>query len=179
MEQFGRCHCPVCLRTLNGHLLIDEHVWLVRECPDHGLVRTMLFDDPGFLTAARDLARNAEMAPRHTCVVVEVTDRCDQLCKTCSASSTMSGDERDASELIRSVLSQAHAIGADVVALSGGEPLMRRDLWEIVDAIHVSIPKIVIITSGRDFERTPSSRCAPAPAGSRFTCNSTHFGMTS
>lgn len=156
MDTYGRCYCPICFRELDGRLVIDGHVWLVRNCPEHGLVRSMLFAAPAFLAQSMELIAAQPPAARHTCLVVEVTERCDVGCATCSASSTMVGDEQDASDLIASILRQAAAIGADVVALSGGEPLMRSDLWDIVDALHRTIPKIVIITSGRGFETSPA-----------------------
>lgn len=156
MEHYGKCYCPICCRDLVGRLEIDEHVWLVRQCPDHGIVRSMLFDTPSFLREAIETIDAHDPVPHSRALVAEVTERCDQGCATCSASSTMIGDEKDASDLVRSILSHAHSIGADVVALSGGEPLMRDDLWNIVDALHRVIPKIVIITSGRGFETDPS-----------------------
>jgi organic radical activating enzyme len=116
----------------------------------------MLFAAPAFLAEAMELIDAQPPAARRTCLVAEVTERCDVGCATCSASSTMVGDEQDAPDLVVSILRQAAAIGADVVALSGGEPLMRSDLWDIVDALHRTISKIVIITSGRGFETNPA-----------------------
>jgi uncharacterized radical SAM superfamily Fe-S cluster-containing enzyme len=65
------------------------------------------------------------------------------------------GAEPTAQALTERTLLEAAAINADVVALSGGEPLMRRDIWEIADALHAKISKVVLITSGRRFESDP------------------------
>jgi len=62
------------------------------------------------------------------------------------------GAEPTARALIDRTILEAAALNADVVALSGGEPLMRRDVWEVADSLHAKIPKIVLITSGRRFE---------------------------
>lgn len=156
MDNYGRCHCPICFRELDGRLVIDGHVWLVRNCPEHGFVRNIMFAAPAFLAEAMELIDAQPPAARRTCLVGEVTERCDVGCATCSASSTMVGDEQDAAELVASILRQAAAVGADVVALSGGEPLMRGDLWDIIDSLHRTISKIVIITSGRGFETSPA-----------------------
>jgi molybdenum cofactor biosynthesis enzyme MoaA len=131
---------------------VDEHVWLSRHCPDHGLIRTMLYGSLGYLTMAK-----TSMPPsgRRRCLIVDVTERCDVGCKTCSASSTSLGSEKLAADLVRDAIASARVIGARVVALSGGEPLMRSDIWEVADAFHASIPKVVLITSGRNFESDP------------------------
>lgn len=156
MEASGLCYCPICLRELSGRLVLDEHVWLSRQCPEHGLVQTMLFDEPSFFTSAMNVAAASRLAPGRTALVAEVTERCDVGCATCSASSTMTGDDRDAGSLVTSILERAGSTGADVIALSGGEPLMRADIWDIIDALHRTIPKLVIITSGRGLESSPA-----------------------
>lgn len=150
MEWLGHSFCPICEEALPGRLLIDDHVWLTRRCPEHGLVKTKLFESPDYFAKAVALSRPGPRQPR--CLVVELTERCDQRCTTCSASSTNMGAEPTARALIERTLLEATALGADVVALSGGEPLMRRDLWEIADALHTKIQKIVLITSGRRLE---------------------------
>jgi uncharacterized radical SAM superfamily Fe-S cluster-containing enzyme len=87
--------------------------------------------------------------------VVEVTQRCDVGCATCSASSIISGSEPELGDLVARASAAARKIGAGVIALSGGEPLMRPDIWEIADAFHRTVPKVVLITSGRNFETEP------------------------
>jgi uncharacterized radical SAM superfamily Fe-S cluster-containing enzyme len=156
MQNSGLCYCPISARDVVGRIVVDEHVWLVRQTPEYGLIKTILFNSPAFFVEAKNSAGGFSPAPRHTALVVEITERCDVGCATCSASSTLIGNDLDAYNLVTSTIERAHSIGADVVALSGGEPLMRDDLWNIVDALHQSIPKIVIITSGRGFEKSPT-----------------------
>ena len=154
MNWLGKCFCPICEQALPGRLLVDEHVWLIRRCPEHGSIKTFLFESPDYFAKAVAMSGATGQQPR--CLVVELTERCDQRCTTCSASSTVVGAEETARALIDRTLLQAAALNTDVVALSGGEPLMRRDLWEIADALHTNIPKIVLITSGRRFESEPA-----------------------
>jgi uncharacterized radical SAM superfamily Fe-S cluster-containing enzyme len=153
MEQTGRCFCPFCRRPLEGVVEVDEHVWLSRCCPDHGIVRTMLYRDPTYLAAAK--APMPSSWQIHRCLVVEVTERCDVGCATCSASSISSGREQPVADMVRGAFAAATVMGARVVALSGGEPLIRSDVWEIADAFHAGFPKVVLITSGRNFESEP------------------------
>ncbi len=152
MTDAGKCFCPQCQALLDGRLLIDDHVWLSRRCPRHGEVRTMLYHSPGYLAKALQVPRTASKR----CVIVEVTARCDVGCDTCSASSIFGGVDDDKAVVVKRALDAATAASADAVAISGGEPLMRSDLWEIVDAIHAVVPKIVLITSGRAMENDPN-----------------------
>lgn len=154
MTEVGKCFCPVCHTALNGLILIDRNVSLVRECPRHGNIKTPLFSRSDYLTDA--LSAASRWADRRRCLVVEITDRCDVGCATCSASSVLSGRETSAADIVDKALSTAASIGATVVALSGGEPLMRADIWEIADAIHEAVYKVVLITSGRGFEDDPT-----------------------
>jgi 7,8-dihydro-6-hydroxymethylpterin dimethyltransferase len=152
MNTAGVCYCPDCVRKLDGRVTVDEHVWLVRHCPEHGRKKTMLFESPAFLSEALAIANASNQVARQTALIVEVTERCDVGCATCSASSTIAGSDLSAQEIVTLALKRAETIGAKVIALSGGEPLMREDLWEIADQLHRSVPKIVVITSGRGFE---------------------------
>src|ERR1700676_2616052 len=127
MDWLGKCFCPICEQALPGRLLVDDHVWLTRRCPEHGLVKTMLFESPNYFAKAVALGRPRARQPR--CLVIELTERCDQRCSTCSASSTVMGAEPTAQALVDRTFLEAAALSADVVALSGGEPLMRRDVW--------------------------------------------------
>jgi uncharacterized radical SAM superfamily Fe-S cluster-containing enzyme len=154
MDWLGKCFCPICEQALPGRLLVDDHVWLTRRCPEHGLIKTMLFESPSYFGKAMAMSRTTGRQPR--CLVIELTERCDQGCITCSASSTVMGAEETAEALIDRTFLQATALNADVVALSGGEPLMRPDVWEIADTLHTKIPKIVLITSGRRLESDPA-----------------------
>lgn len=147
----AKCYCPHCHALLDGSVLVDEHVWLSRRCVRHGEVRTMLFHSPEYLAKALKMPRS----PSKGCVIVEVTARCDVGCDTCSAASTIGGVDDDKAIVVKRAVDAASAAGADTVAISGGEPLMRGDLWEILDAIHAVVPKIVLITSGRALETDP------------------------
>lgn len=148
MQPLGKCFCPYCKQVLVGHIEVDDHVWLARRCPEHGQVRTILYWSPSYF----QLAVDQRQAVPQKCLIVEVTERCDVGCATCSARSISIGKERSATAVVEGALADAGALGASVVALSGGEPLMRADLWTIVDALSAEFAKIVLITSGRNFE---------------------------
>jgi uncharacterized radical SAM superfamily Fe-S cluster-containing enzyme len=56
MDWLGKCYCPSCEQALPGRLLVDDHVWLIRRCPEHGLFKTMLFESPSYFARAVTLA---------------------------------------------------------------------------------------------------------------------------
>jgi uncharacterized radical SAM superfamily Fe-S cluster-containing enzyme len=154
MDQSGKCYCPFCQRALDGIVVVEDHVWLGRRCPEHGTVRTRLYNSPDYFAEA--LTPPALQGSPQKCLVVEITQRCDVGCVTCSASSILAGAEATARDVIENTISAARGVGANVVALSGGEPLMRADVWQIADAIHQAVPHVVLITSGRRFELDPT-----------------------
>ena len=81
-------------------------------------------------TATRDadLRELAESAGAPLSVIVQVTKRCDFGCVFCSETLMMPDPTLDQLDVIR-----ANLAGVQRVFLSGGEPLLRRDLPEVVD----------------------------------------------
>ena len=75
-----------------------------------------------------DLCELAESATAPLSVIVQVTKRCDFGCVFCSETLMMPDPDLDQLEAIR-----VNLAGVQRVFLSGGEPLLRRDLPEIVD----------------------------------------------
>ena len=86
-------------------------------------------DGHHFTTAGTDDVRElAEAATAPLSVIVQVTKRCDFGCVFCSETLMMPDPTLDQLDVIR-----ANLAGVQRVFLSGGEPLLRRDLPEIVD----------------------------------------------
>ena len=75
-----------------------------------------------------DLCELAAAATAPLSVIVQVTKRCDFGCVFCSETLMMPDPALDQLDAIR-----ANLAGVQRVFLSGGEPLLRRDLLEIVD----------------------------------------------
>ncbi len=151
MNEIGTSYCPVCWAPTQGWLEIDESVYLGRRCNQHGVMRSMIFSSADYFDAAESLS-NSQVLVSDRCLVVEVTERCDVGCATCSASSVDFGLDESPADMARGVKRAALSIGASTIALSGGEPLMRTDLWELADAIREFAGRVVLITSGRNIE---------------------------
>ena len=80
------------------------------------------------LGGAADPRALGEAATAPLSVIVQVTKRCDFNCGFCSETLQMADPTLDQLDTIR-----ANLAGVQRVFLSGGEPLLRRDLPEIVD----------------------------------------------
>ena len=152
-----RSVCPVCRKTLPAVLARFEEragVYLQRECPDHGLFRTMVWQDHmSFENWIRreTLLSDAEKHcsgdcracashPQDTCcVILEVSRRCNLHCTYCFANGGAPGNYRGEApaqpsfeELCASVDRIIQLAGSPLLQLSGGEPTLRDDLPELV-----------------------------------------------
>ncbi len=83
--------------------------------------------------AARHYAMRLRGRPSPTFVTVAVTYRCQCRCAHCYSSSPSRSIDRElTTPELRSVLRQVKGLGAMAVHFSGGEPLLREDLFELV-----------------------------------------------
>jgi len=82
------------------------------------------------------------------CMVLELTNRCNFRCKHCFASR----DKEEANELpldvVVRVVHEANELNVLNVALTGGEPLLRKDLFEILEAINDEGMSTLLLTNG-------------------------------
>ena len=80
------------------------------------------------------------------------TSACDSACLHCvSAGKPPAMDELSASEAMRMV-DQIYEFGASWLGISGGEPLLRDDLFEVVRYARMVGLNVSLITSGRHFD---------------------------
>lgn len=86
-------------------------------------------------------------APRPYALLAEITYRCPLHCPYCSNPTRAGTDELTTTEWQR-VLQEAADLGVLQVGFSGGEPLARRDLSELVRAARESNLYTNVITSG-------------------------------
>jgi MoaA/NifB/PqqE/SkfB family radical SAM enzyme len=80
---------------------------------------------------------------------LEVTHRCNARCLTCYTKAGQEKPDALTLEEKKSVVSQAMALGAKTVSLSGsGEPLLYRQLFDLIDYIRQLGMQVVIFTNG-------------------------------
>lgn len=148
--------CPQCLAELPAVVTSDESgaVWMERECPQHGVVRTRIWPDADHYEWLRSLAL-PKTAPRANCAAaapcpfgcgtcsrherrgtlleIEVTRACNLHCPVCFMSAEDPTGDPTLEEMSAMYEVIADAVGIDgAVQLTGGEPTCRADLPEII-----------------------------------------------
>ena len=101
--------------------------------------------------------------PRPYTLVAELTYRCPLACGYCSNPLELArhADELDTAAW-REVFAGAAALGALQANLTGGEPLVRQDLTELVAAAHAQQLYVNLITSGIPADRARLAQLAAA-----------------
>jgi uncharacterized radical SAM superfamily Fe-S cluster-containing enzyme len=153
-----RALCPECMRVLPAQIGADERgkVWMVRSCPEHGTIETMIWPDaehyrwmaslafPKVLPRRDALHTTAKPCPtgcgicRHhqrkpTLVEIEVTQRCNLRCPVCFMSAEASYTDVPLERLSSFFETIARTAGVDTgVQITGGEPTVRDDLPQII-----------------------------------------------
>jgi uncharacterized radical SAM superfamily Fe-S cluster-containing enzyme len=150
--------CSVCFRKLEGKIVFqDGKVFLLKRCPQHGAERVLVADDIDYYRRCREVFIKAPEMPadyntpvkwgcpydcglctdheQHSCLtLLEVTDSCNLRCPVCYAAS---GPERLTHRPLPLLEKMLDAIvrnegKPDVVQISGGEPTLHPDFFEIV-----------------------------------------------
>jgi radical SAM protein with 4Fe4S-binding SPASM domain len=84
--------------------------------------------------------------PAH--VTVELTDKCNYFCKHCYRSSAPSRSTQVSFEALKSFLGDFHRHGGVVVELTGGEPMLHPDFFEIVKWCNERFSLVGVLTNG-------------------------------
>ena len=166
--------CPECLRRVDAKIIFEDgNVYMLKNCSEHGFHKVLIADDIEYYKNIRNYNKASE-APlkantnthygcpydcglcadheQHSCVsVVEITDRCNLTCPTCYAmSSPHYGNHRTVEEVERMLdIIVANEGTPDVVQISGGEPTIHPQFFEILDiAKQKPIRHLMVNTNG-------------------------------
>jgi 7,8-dihydro-6-hydroxymethylpterin dimethyltransferase len=152
--------CTRCLRVVEAKIVFKErNVFMDKWCPAHGTERVLVSDDVDYYRTCREVYIKPPEMPQqfntpmkygcpydcglcpdhmqHSCLtLVEITDHCNLRCPVCFAGS---GPEHVVHKPLAQVLAMLDAVVAnegapDVVQISGGEPTLHPDFFEIIDA---------------------------------------------
>lgn len=175
--------CTQCLRKVDAKVVFqDDNVYLLKRCPEHGRERVLISDDVAYYRRCREQTLKPPEMPRrygtsveygcpydcglcpdheqHGCLVlVEVTDRCNLECPVCYAES---GPARQTSRSLADIERMLDAVvesegEPDVVQISGGEPTIHPEFFEILDAAKARpIKHLMVNTNGVRIARDPA-----------------------
>jgi len=82
-------------------------------------------------------------------LILDITHSCNLSCRICDIWKTRPREEDMNIVFIKKMLVQARQLGVKEIALSGGEPLLRKDIFEIIEyARCIGIKDLGILTNG-------------------------------
>ncbi|MDW7691864.1 radical SAM protein [Flammeovirgaceae bacterium SG7u.111] len=176
--------CNECHKPIGAKIIFENtNVYLAKTCKEHGFQKVLIADDIDYYKQIRNYNKASEyplqphtethfgcpydcgICPdheQHSCLtLIEVTDRCNLTCPTCYASSSPThGRHRSLAEIEKMLDVIVESEGEpDVVQLSGGEPTIHPDFFEILDIAKAKpIKHLMVNTNGikiaKDFEFT-------------------------
>ena len=166
--------CPECLKRVDAKIVFENnHVYMLKRCNEHGNSKVLIADDVAYYKNIRNYNKPTEtpysyntkthygcpydcgLCPdheQHSCLtVIEVTDRCNLTCPTCYAGSSPTYGRHRSLEEVKKMLDTivANEKEPDVVQISGGEPTIHPQFWEILDyAKSLPIRHLMLNTNG-------------------------------
>ncbi len=166
--------CSVCLTRVDTKIVFEEeNVYMLKRCAEHGKQKVLISTDKEYYKNCRNYMKPSEMPlkfntathygcpydcglcpdhEQHSCLtIIEITDRCNLTCPTCYAeSSPHHGRHRTVAEVEKMLdIIVANEGKPDVVQISGGEPTIHPDFFEILDIAKTKpIKHLMVNTNG-------------------------------
>lgn len=172
-----RSVCPGCKKILPAKIVFyNDSVYMLKTCREHGEFFTLIYSSKQKYLDALKISKPAlypleffskdfkgcgsscGLCPehqQHTCLpIIEITNHCNMSCPICLAGNHNNRHMpiKKFEKIINNLLRAEGAL--DIINLSGGEPTMHPELFEIIDAARrPEILNVSISTNGRIFLR--------------------------
>lgn len=167
--------CATCHRKVEGKIVFEDgQVLLLKRCPEHGGERVLIADDVDYYRRCREVFLKAPEMParyntptrwgcpydcglctdheQHSCLsIIEIADFCNLNCPICYAESGPTRQSFRSLEQIEFMLDAVvkNEVEPDVVQISGGEPTMHPQFFEVLDlAKQRPIKHLMVNTNG-------------------------------
>jgi uncharacterized radical SAM superfamily Fe-S cluster-containing enzyme len=166
--------CSKCLRKVEAKVLIqDDRVYLQKWCPQHKLQRVLISTDAEYFKLSRETLKPGQMPlkfntpirygcpydcglcpdhEQHSCLtLVEITDQCNLTCPICYSESSPHRPGHRSLEQIEFMLDCVvrNEGQPDVVQISGGEPTIHPEFFEVLDRARARpIKHLMVNTNG-------------------------------
>ena len=173
--------CETCLTPVPAKVILeDECVWYLKRCRDHGVQKTKISDDIDYWQSQKlwlkpgdrplqPQTRTEHGCPfdcglcpdheQHSCLaIVEINQACNLACPVCFASAEdIHGSHLPLATVERMLDTLVESEGEpDLVQLSGGEPTIHPQFFEILNAVkRRPIRHVMINTNGLRIAQDP------------------------
>jgi uncharacterized radical SAM superfamily Fe-S cluster-containing enzyme len=173
--------CETCLTLVPAKVVAeDDCVFFLKRCREHGVQKTLVADDLAYWKSQREWLKPGDrplsvttrtehgcpydcgLCPdheQHSCLaIVEVNEACNLSCPVCFADSSVKREGHRPLAEIEAMLDVIVAAEGepDLVQLSGGEPTIHPQFWDILDAARRRpIRHLMINTNGLRIAREP------------------------
>jgi MoaA/NifB/PqqE/SkfB family radical SAM enzyme len=118
--------------------------------PVYSMFTPPVFSKPSANFMARLIYRNIQNKNLPNMMTYAVDDRCDATCEHCSFFEAIEDKSKTALDLegAKKLVADAQELGVSVINFTGGEPLLRKDLPEIISSVDKNLSTAVIFTNG-------------------------------
>jgi uncharacterized radical SAM superfamily Fe-S cluster-containing enzyme len=166
--------CETCLEPVPAKIIIeDDCVFYLKRCRHHGVQKTLISDDLDYWRAQKLWIKPGDrpllaqtrteagcpfdcgLCPdheQHSCLaIIEINQACNLACPVCFANATdIHGSHRPLAQIEAMLDALVASEGEpDLVQLSGGEPTIHPDFFDILDAVkRRPIRHVMINTNG-------------------------------
>ncbi len=163
--------CIHCFKKLEAEIVEENgKIYMTKTCPEHGMQKVLIWSDA---STYREWEKDSYYAPKYasgdevnrgcpydcgycsdhrgtTCTaVIEVTKGCNMDCNICFASANDTGCDLPIEKIKEMMDYVASTQGYCSLQLSGGEPTLRDDLWEIIKyAKQIGFKHLQVNTNG-------------------------------
>jgi len=152
--------CTTCFKRVDAKIVFEDgNVFMLKRCPEHGFERVLMADDVDYYRRCREVFLKPPEMPdhyntpvkygcpydcglcpdheQHSCLtLLEICDACNLSCPICYANSGTHRTTYKPLEQIERMLDAivSNEIEPDVVQISGGEPTIHPQFFEVLDA---------------------------------------------
>lgn len=145
--------CPICLKRIKAQVVLKNNkVFLKKRCSFHGeFERLHAWDDPFFYKEIIRLSKKKKVHFKDT--TVDITSECNMKCPFCFSFIKNERYEPKISDLMKKMKKlKKMEMGGDVI-LYGGEPTLRKDLYDIVKNIKNLGLSVNVATNGLKLDK--------------------------
>jgi hypothetical protein len=173
--------CETCLKLVPAKIqILGNEVWYEKRCKEHGVQSTLVSTDAAYWRLCKDFIKPGDrplnfqgrteygcpydcgLCPdheQHSCLaLIEITEHCNLTCPVCFADSSPARTSFTPLAKIERMLDALVASEGepDLVQISGGEPTLHPDFFEILDAVRARpIRHVMVNTNGLRIAREP------------------------